>query len=200
MGQTLDGVELIAVDDGSCDGSAARLREYPGLRLLEQPNRGVAAARNAGLAVAGGEFIGFIDQDDTWLPDKLARQVAVFREHPGVGVVTGHEETVLAPGVPRPSWLRPEMLAAPHPTYVPSALLIRREVLAAIGRFDEAFRCGSDTDWLCRARDGGVEIRVLPEVLIRKGVHETNESSRVQVCQSEIVSLLRDSIRRKRGR
>lgn len=197
--QTFTRFELIAVDDGSTDGSAAMLRSYPAVCLVEQPNRGVAAARNAGLNMARGEFIAFIDQDDTWMPDKLARQAAFLQEHPGVGVVTSHEEIILAPGVSRPAWLRPEMLANPHPTYVPSALLIRRAVLDEVGRFGETFRCGSDTDWLCRARDQGVDIQVLPEVLIRKGVHGANESRQVRISQSEIVSLLRDSIRRKRG-
>jgi len=197
--QTFADLELIAVDDGSSDKSVAIVESYPQVRLHRQPNSGVAATRNVGLKLAAGDLLGFIDQDDIWMPDKLARQVAYLGENPRVDIVTGDELILLAPGVTRPGWLRPELLAAPHPTYVPSALLIRRCALDTVGGFGESFRCGSDTDWLCRARDSGVEIRTLPGVVIQKRVHTNNESQNVKICQNEIVSLLRDSIRRKRN-
>src|SRR5262245_55895657 len=78
--QTYADFELIAVDDGSTDGSAAllaRLRE-PRLTVVRQPNRGAGAALAACVDAARGRYVAFLDQDDCWLPDKLARHVALM--------------------------------------------------------------------------------------------------------------------------
>ena len=77
--------EMLIVDDGSTDGSRAlaeRLAaEEPRLRLLGwgRRNRGAAAARNAGIRAARGRFIAFLDADDLWYPEKLARQIGYMR-------------------------------------------------------------------------------------------------------------------------
>src|SRR5262249_24365681 len=81
-------LELVAVDDGSTDGSAGLLASYGApVRVVRQTNAGVAAARDAGIAAARGELIAFLDQDDWWRPTKVARQVALFRADPALGLV-----------------------------------------------------------------------------------------------------------------
>jgi glycosyltransferase involved in cell wall biosynthesis len=87
--QTVDDLEIIVVDDGSTDDTPAALEriDEPRLRVLRIPNGGVAAARNAGLEMARGEFIAFLDADDRWLPTKLERQLALFESEPEVGLV-----------------------------------------------------------------------------------------------------------------
>ena len=199
LAQDFRDFELVAVDDGSSDSSAAILARYPEVTLLRQENRGVAAARNVGVARGRGAYFAFIDQDDLWFPEKLRVQFDFLTARPEVGVAVCREELLLDPGFSRPAWLRPEYSAESHPSYVPSSWLIPRAVLAAVGPFDERFRCGSDTDWLCRARDAGVVVATCPEVLLKKRVHAENESRQVELCQQEMVRLLRDSIRRKRA-
>ena len=84
LGQTFSDLELIVVDDGSTDYTAELVeRDYPDVHFLRQEDRGVRAARNAGIAAAQGEWIDFLDSDDAWLPEKLERQMQALETEPG---------------------------------------------------------------------------------------------------------------------
>lgn len=83
--QTYRPLEIIVVDDGSMDDTARRVREFADVRYIRQDNAGDAAARNAGLRVASGEFIAFLDADDLWRPTKLEAQLQLLGADPGVG-------------------------------------------------------------------------------------------------------------------
>ena len=89
LSQTLADIELIIVDDGSTDETAAVIAQLddPRVRVRVTGNRGVSAARNAGLDMARGEFVAFLDADDAWEPEKLARQVAIMDSEPEVALV-----------------------------------------------------------------------------------------------------------------
>ncbi|MCW1383273.1 glycosyltransferase family 2 protein [Novosphingobium sp. KCTC 2891] len=156
--------ELILVDDGSRDGSAAIARAYAErqpdrVHLLAHPggvNRGISASRNLGLRHARGEYIAFIDADDVWPPAKLGEQVALLDAHPqaamACGVVTywaswdggvdelvrtgGTVPTVLPPGAPVALLYPVADGAAPSP----SEVLLRRSAVEAVGGMEDAFR------------------------------------------------------------
>jgi glycosyltransferase involved in cell wall biosynthesis len=88
LGQTYPFVEVIVADDGSTDDTKEVVARYDDrVRYVRQSNAGVSAARNLGLRHAGGEFVGFLDSDDTWLPWKVEAQVSILRRYPEIGMV-----------------------------------------------------------------------------------------------------------------
>jgi glycosyltransferase involved in cell wall biosynthesis len=197
LAQEYDPFEVIAVDDGSTDGSAAIARRYA-VNYIRQANAGVAAARNAGIAAANGSLIAFLDQDDLWLPAKLERQAAYLVDHPETGVVHVLVEILLEPGTPRPGWLDPAWLERPHERFIPSGVMVRRELFERVGPFDPRYTIGSDTDWHLRAKDAGVASAVIHEVLLRYRIHGENETYRIGLLRSELFQALKLSADRKR--
>lgn len=157
--------ELIVVDDGSRDGTAEELREIAAtasavagravMRVVRTENRGPAAARNTGVAIARAELIAFLDSDDLWNAEKLARQVAFMRANPRCAIAQCEE-----------IWLRDGRRVNPARRHrkaagdlfvrslrvcliSPSAAIIRRDAFHAAGGFDEDLRAAEDYDlWL----------------------------------------------------
>jgi glycosyltransferase involved in cell wall biosynthesis len=156
LSQELSGFELIVVDDGSTDATPQLLREYGGsLRVLRQENRGVSAARNAGIAASRGELIAFLDSDDIWLSGKLACQVDFFRQNPEILICQTEELWVkngqrVNPG--RRHRKRGGMIFEPSLALClvsPSAVMLRRELFDRVGLFDEHLPACEDYDlWL----------------------------------------------------
>ncbi len=90
LAQTTPAQEIIVVDDGSPDGLAAIVEQYSSpIKLIRIANSKTATARNVGIEAATGDFIAFLDADDYWEPCKLESQLAVFSQHPQVGIVAG---------------------------------------------------------------------------------------------------------------
>ena len=104
VAETLDSVfaqdyepyEVVFVDDGSTDRTSEIAQSYP-LRYLARENGGLAAARNTGVAVARGEYVTFIDDDDLMPPDRLSLQATRLADHAELGCVLGRQEWIDAP-------------------------------------------------------------------------------------------------------
>jgi glycosyltransferase involved in cell wall biosynthesis len=170
-------LEIVVVDNGSTDGTARVARAYPGVRYVRQANRGAAVARNVGIAASRGEILAFLDSDDLWTPDKLRRQVALLRDHPRAGYCLARMRNFLEPGCPRPSWIDDAELARVEVCIGTGTLVARREVFETVGGFDPRYRCGSDTDWFFRAKDAGIGVGFLQEVLLLRRIHDANLSA-----------------------
>lgn len=197
--QTHSPLETIVIDDGSPDSSAEIAAAREGVRLLRQRQLGVPAARNAGLAIAEGEFVAFLDQDDVWHPHKLERQLALLRAQPDVDIVFTKMEVVLMEGTPRPVWCRPEWLQTPPTAFIPSAWLVRRRAFERIGVFDGNFSSGCDTDWLARAGEAGLRNETLDEPLVRWRLHGANGSYDIPTIRREMFAILRRNVALRAG-
>jgi glycosyltransferase involved in cell wall biosynthesis len=174
MAQIRVDLELVVVDDGSTDGTPAILAEKaedPRVRVLTQENRGVAAARNAGMAVARGDLIAFLDADDVWLPDKLQRQVELFDDRRVALAFTGYaitDESLRTRGVVLHGDLRKWLLLEGNGSLLSSSGMVRRDALASDLTFDEMLSISADAEFAWRAaRHGAVASVRAPLVLYR---------------------------------
>jgi len=193
-------LEVIVVDDGSGDGSADVARSFAGVRVIEQENRGCAQARNRGIEVARGELLAFLDADDVWAPGKLELQGALMTSQPELGYTLTHQRITVEPGLPKPAWLRPELLERPSVGYLPSTLVARRWVFDRVGGFDPSYRLSSDVEWFTRAKDAGIAMQILPDVLVTRLAHGGNLSAEVPASTRALLRVFKTSIDRQRGR
>lgn len=182
LAQDFDDFELIVVDDGSTDSSASVLQPYRGrIRILRQANGGMSSARNAGVREARGEFIAFLDADDWWLPQKLARQVELMVARPALGFASATARVEDPDGRLLNLWdcgpspgdpLRFLFASNRGIAGGTSALMVRRTLLEQIGGYDEGLGGFEDADlWmrLAAITDYGCIPEPLLVVLRRSG-------------------------------
>lgn len=164
--QTWDKLELIIVDDGSTDGTPAIAEGFaagdPRVRVVRKGNGGLSSARNAGLAVAQGELLCFLDADDAFLPDKLRCQVDFLQFFPSCDLVFSDYYLGDAQLVPYALSCRPPPPMPLREVFVylnwfgpPFTPLLRTRLRERVGSFDENLRSSEDWDfWLRASRCG----------------------------------------------
>ncbi|GAB5500683.1 MAG: glycosyltransferase [Pseudohongiellaceae bacterium] len=156
LAQTVPALEIIVVDDGSSDGTRSLIAsDYPQVTYLWQPNRGVSAARNAGIEAARGDWLAFLDSDDEWLPSKLELQLALASSMPQCPLV--HSDEIWIRSGVRVNAMRKHEKAGgyiferclPLCAISPSAALIRATLFDELGGFDTALAACEDYElWL----------------------------------------------------
>ena len=153
--QTYRDFEAIVVDDGSTDNTGEVVQSFDQrFRYVYQANRGRSSARNNGLSQARGRYIAFLDSDDLYLPCKLQVQVQCLEEHPEVGWVYSSTRNIDEQGRQGDSgyeatasgWIYPEIAFYIPLTVILSTVMVRREVMEAVGGFDQRMDRFEDTD------------------------------------------------------
>jgi glycosyltransferase involved in cell wall biosynthesis len=194
-------LELIVVDDGSTDGSGDVARAYgDALRYVFQENAGNGAARNHAVRLASGELFAFLDADDRFRPDKLERQWAVLEAQPGIDVVFGHVREFVSPELTESERLSIRPPAPPVPWTAPNLMLIRKEAFHSVGPFDETLRVGVTVDWYARALEAGLRSAMLPEIVLERRLHLSNNGLRERDSRSQYLHVLKASLDRRRLR
>jgi glycosyltransferase involved in cell wall biosynthesis len=194
LAQTLAPAQIIVIDDGSTDGTAACAAAYSRVELIRQENGGPGVARNAGLLRARGNWIAFLDSDDLWAPQKLEKQLAAAHAQNVRIVFTGMR--VGRQQADRDYDMKPEILRGFHA----STLLAHRSIFAEYGHFFESGKMGEFVEWMARVEEGSVPVCVLPEALVSRRIHTTNLGIRERHRRKEYVHLVRQIQLRRRAR
>ena len=181
--QTYTSYEIIVIDDGSTDNTRQVLEPYlDKIRYLYQENKGVSHARNLGLEMARGEFISFLDADDFFLPDKLAKQVAVFDAHPSLGIVHSGWRLVNEKGEKISDiefWHWYGSLELDLETWVvwkpvTISMMFSKSWIKSVGGFDTRWHHGEDIDLVLRLSVNGCQAVWLPKITYCYRQHHYN--------------------------
>jgi glycosyltransferase involved in cell wall biosynthesis len=189
--------ELIVVDDGSTDPTAA-IATSLGATVIRQPHRGEAAARNNGLAHAHGEYWTIFDADDLMPPQRLDRQTAHLNNHPDHDLVLGLTEAFTTPGNPRPPHWNPAWDSGPFAACA-GTMLARRSLLERAGPYDENISVSCDVAWLSDALDAGARAGALEELCLRYRIHPGNSSADRGAIHRTLLTMLRGRVARHRA-
>lgn len=191
-------LEVIVVDDGSTDGSAAIAATFgEQIRYLYQPNAGPAVARNTGLALARGEFIAFLDVDDLWPPGKLHFQMQYLQQNPALQLIWGYTQTVRLP-CPSQRDLEPQTLFPPSLLPLVGSTLFHKAMLTAVAPFDPLLRMSEDVDWFMRIREAQVSLQVISAVTLIYRLHETNMTQGKKLVEMRTLQAIKQSLDRRR--
>ncbi len=173
LAQTYSPLDIVVVDDGSTDETATVARSYAarGVAYVSTPRVGAARARNAGIGLTAGPLVAFLDADDTWLPNKIERQVAHLGQHPEVALVSCHayacdeqmQRESIVHAAEEPSRWMLERLLVHNVVLNPTCVLVRRPALERVGGFSDLRKWEDWDTWLRIAKLS--RLGFIPEVL-----------------------------------
>jgi glycosyltransferase involved in cell wall biosynthesis len=198
LSQEYTDFEIIVVDDGSNDATAALLSTYGDqITTIYQGNSGVSAARNAGILMAKGKYVAFLDSDDMWLPEKLSCQVDFFQSH-AEAVICQTDEIWIRNGVrvnPKNRHKKPSgMIFEPSLQLClvsPSAVMIKKSLFDAVGLFNEAFPACEDYDLWLRIGLYYPIYLIERHMVVKRGGHDDQLSRNPGLDRYRIQSILK---------
>lgn len=195
LAQTYERIEIIVVDDGSKDASKKILESYGDLiRTKFQKNQGVSAARNNGVSDSSGEFIAFLDADDTWLPTKIEKQIRCFSGDRMPGLVHVGVDEVDADGNSLAERLEgaegevsQTLLMLKRETVLGggSGFMVPRHVFDEVGGFDLQLSTSADWD-LCYRISDRYRVGFVPEILLKYRVHSSNMHGNIALMERDM--------------
>lgn len=202
LSQTYRYLEVIVVDDGSTDQSAEVARSFAdrGVRYCHQVHAGIGPARNKGVELAQGDFLAFLDADDRWPLEKIERQLQVFENDPTLEMVFG-QAVQLQNGPEWEAGVKDNKLPVGGmvPGMVPGTMLIKRAAFFRVGKFQGDWKVGEFIDWYARAVELQIRSLVLPDLLLWRRIHDSNQGVRERKSVSDYARVLKAKLDRSRA-
>ncbi|MGE0725828.1 MAG: glycosyltransferase family 2 protein [Alphaproteobacteria bacterium] len=197
--QTRPPDEVLVVDDGSADDGPAIAAGHPlRPRVVRQPARGTAAARNRGVRESRADLIAFLDADDLWLPQHLAVLSSALAAAPEAAIAFGHIEQFASPELGADAAARMIVPTGAQPGFSTQAMLARRTVFETVGPFDEGIRAGYFIDWFMRGQERGLRHFLVPEVVARRRHHAGNIGRIRPDYRADYLRVVRAALQRRR--
>jgi glycosyltransferase involved in cell wall biosynthesis len=185
-------LEIIVIDS-SVDNSATIAKSYQTVKYYFQEKCGLPSALNEGLKMASGDFFAFLDADDIWEDHKLKLQMEALIKDPSLDAVFGHHRQFLSM---KDSTLKEDQRILPAP--FKGAMLIRRESFFRVGLFDTSLTLGDFIDWYKRAMETGLKLLMLPDVVLKRRIHDDNLSVRDRHEEQDYVKIMKAALDRVR--
>ena len=202
LSQTYQHLEVIVVDDGSTDRSAEVAKSFAarGVRYCHQVHAGIGLARNMGVELAQGDFLAFLDADDRWPLEKIERQVRAFDNDPALEMVFG-QVVQLHNGPEWEAGVKENKLPAAGmvPGMVPGTMLIKLAAFFRVGKFKGDLKVGEFIDWYARAVELQIHSLILPDLLLWRRIHDSNQGIRERQSVTDYARVLKASLDRRRA-
>jgi glycosyltransferase involved in cell wall biosynthesis len=197
--QTYKDFEVIVVDDGSSDETRQMIEGFSGrVQYHYQENSGAGTARNCGVSLSCGNFLAFLDADDIWAENKLELQMREFQMDSSLEAVFGMMRQVFQKDWQKKTcesdFSADELIKG----YTQGTMLVKRESFVRVGMFSEENTIGEFVDWLLRAKEANLRMKLLPDLFLWRRIHDSNLGIRRRSEITDYVKILKKSIDRRR--
>ena len=187
--------EIIVIGKRSIEREAELAEFYPHIRYQKQSGDGIGDARNAGIKMARGAYLAFLDADDRWVPNKLKIQLAALEKHPDLDMVFGLVQDFISPdmGIVCPKQ-QPCL-----PGIMPGTMMVRKASFERVGFFEVKWVFGEFIHWYAKAHDMGLKSQLIPEVFLRRRIHRHNAGIVKRQYRTDYARAVRAILDRRRA-